>query len=115
MRLSGHCIRGIAGGIRVLWLVVLLALLLSLMRWDSLAEARERGERRAYRSGRRPWLAEAYFAVVLASFLMHFAPVRAGLFFRTRLRVALLEFMAKRRSSFLANADMGNQECDGIR
>jgi hypothetical protein len=50
----------------------LIALLLSLMRWDSLAERANDVSDERPRFGRRPRLTESYVAVLFASFLMHF-------------------------------------------
>ena len=73
---------GIAGGFGApWWWVTAIAILLSLMRWKSLAErAHEvRDERR--RSGRQPRLAEAYAAVLAASFLLHLFLCTLAFFF----------------------------------
>ena len=64
---------GLAGAARASWWwVVAIALLLSLMRWDSLSERAKEVSEERHRSGRRPRLVEAYLAVLFASFLMHF-------------------------------------------
>jgi hypothetical protein len=64
---------GLAGAIRASWWwVVAIALLLSLMRWDSLSERAKEVSEERHRSGRRPRLVEASLAVLFASFLMHF-------------------------------------------
>ena len=73
---------GIAGGISASWWwVVLIALLLSLMRWDSLGERAKEVSDERHRSGRRPRLAEAYVAVLAASFLLHFFLCALAYFF----------------------------------
>ena len=73
---------GIAGGISASWWwIVAIALLLSLMRWVSLAErAHEvRDEKRL--SGRQLWLAEAYAVVLAASFALHLVLCALAFFF----------------------------------
>jgi hypothetical protein len=49
-----------------------MALFLSLMRWDSLADRANEISQERHRSGRKPWLVEAYAAVLTASFALHF-------------------------------------------
>jgi hypothetical protein len=64
---------GIAGGTHASWWwVIAVAILLSLIRWDSLTERAVEVSRERHRSGRQPWLVEAYAAVLFASFLLHF-------------------------------------------
>ena len=71
--LSDHCLRGARWRHSASWWwVVAIALLLSLMRWDSLSERAKEVSEERHRSGRRPRLVEAYVAVLFASFLMHF-------------------------------------------
>jgi ABC-type Fe3+ transport system permease subunit len=85
---------GIAGGIRASWWwVVLIALVLSLMRWDSLAERAIEVSHERRRSGRQPWLVEAYVAVLAASFLLHFCLSALAYVFGRGLAWFLGEFM----------------------
>ena len=73
---------GIAGGIRASWWwVVLIALVLSLMRWDSLAERAKEVSQEPRRSGRRPGIAEAHATVLAASFFLHFFLCALAYFF----------------------------------
>ena len=63
---------GLSGAFRApWWSVVVIALLLSLMRWDSLAERAKEVTEERQRSGRQPWIIGANLAVLSASFFMH--------------------------------------------
>ncbi len=85
---------GLAGGIRASWWwVVVIALLLSLMRWDSLAERAKEVRDERHRSGRRPTLAEAYVAVMLASVFLHFLLCALAYFLGRGLRWLFWELM----------------------
>jgi hypothetical protein len=83
-----------AGSIHASWRwVVLIALLLSLTKWDALAERAKEVSQEPRRSGRRSRLAEAHAAVLAASFFLHFFLCALAYFFGRGLAWLLSEVM----------------------
>ena len=63
---------GVAGALRGSWLFVVgFAILLSLVRWESIG-ARARDVRAERQTSGLPWLNEAYATVLASSFVLHF-------------------------------------------